>query len=407
MYNSGMELEQKLEILAPAARFDACESHAQPGKRYAPQRPAWGLGPIVAESGPDGRALPTFRVLLSSRCQWSCPYCPLRAESDLPRAALTPEELAAAFLPRVQRGAAQGLFLSTGVDGDPVAANDRMLDATEHLRTAHDYRGYVHLKLLPGASDAHIERAAQLADRLSINLEAPSAARLRQISPQRDWAADLIAPLSAARAWQRAERQRGPSGGLKAGLSTQFVVGAAGEPDRELLSAAQWLYRDLDLRRVYFGAFRPAQGTPLQAREPTPFIRERRLREADWLLRHYDFRPDELAYEPSGDLALHVDPKVAWALAHPERFPLEINTADEPLLLRVPGLGPLGARRILRLRRSGRFRQPEDLKPLGAAAGRALDFLLLDGRFFGRGPQALALHYRRKAPIAEQLSLWE
>jgi predicted DNA-binding helix-hairpin-helix protein len=402
-----MNLEEKLDILAPAARFDACESHAQPGKRYTPRRPAWGDGPIVAESGPDGRPVTTFRVLLSSRCAWSCPYCPLRAAADLPRAALEPEELAAAFLPRVQRGAAQGLFLSTGVDGDVSAANDRMIDATEHLRTRHDYQGYVHLKLLPGASSAHIERAAQLADRLSINLEAPSAARLRQISPERDWAADLIAPLLNARAWAHGERQRTGSGGLRAGLATQFVVGAAGEPDSELLSAAQWLYRDLDLRRVYFGAFRPAPGTPLAAREPTPFIRQRRLNEADWLLRHYDFRPDELAYEPSGDLALHIDPKVAWALAHPERFPIEINTATEPLLLRVPGLGPLGVRRILRLRHSGRFQHPADLKALGTAAQRAIDFVLLDGRFFGRGPAALAWHYRRKTPIAEQLTLWE
>src|SRR5262245_58703084 len=162
---------------------------------------------------------------------------------------------------------------------------------------------------LPGVAREAVERAARLANRLSINLEAPSAERLARISPERDWAADVIARLAWARDWQR-------EGYIGSGLATQFVVGAAGESDRELLLTTAWLYRDLELRRVYFGAFRPARGTPLEDQPPTRFVREQRLKEADWLLRHYGFANEELPYNVAGDLPLHLDPKLAWALAH-------------------------------------------------------------------------------------------
>lgn len=394
-----MDLAEKLDILAPAARFDACDQHSQGGKRYTAKKAAWDAGGIIAESGPDGRALPTFRLLMSSNCAWNCPYCPLRAGSDLPRAALAPEELAQAFMPRVERGAAQGLLLSTGVDGDAHAATERMLDGVEHVRKQAAFDGYVHLKLLPGASRGEIERAAKLASRISINLEAPSAAHLATISPQRDLYADVIAPLLWARDWQR-------EGLLPSGLATQFVVGAAGEADRDLLQTTAWLYRDLDLRRVYFGAFRPVAGTPLENREPTPFVREQRLKEADWLLRHYGFASDELPYDAVGNLPLGIDPKLAWAIAHPDKFPIELNTADEPTLMRVPGLGPLSVRRILRLRRDHRFREVAQLKGLGGIAGRAADFITLDGRFFGRDAAVLTRHYLTPKPIVEQMTLW-
>jgi predicted DNA-binding helix-hairpin-helix protein len=408
-----MDLTSKLDILAPAARFDACDTHSQGGRRYTPKKAAWAQNGIVTESSPDGRTLPTFRVLMSSRCEWDCPYCPLRATSDTPRATLTPEELAQAFLPRVERGAAQGLFLSTGVDGDTHQSVGRMLDAVEYLRTTHSYAGYIHVKLLPGVARHEVERAVRLADRLSLNLEAPSAARLAQISPERDWQRDLIERLVWMRDWQRTgigERQgRGKkptSGTLASGIATQFVVGAAGESDRELLDTTTWLYRDLDIRRVYFGAFRPIAGTPFAERDATPFVREQRLREADWLLRHYDFEQRELPYQADNNLPLQIDPKLAWALAHPERFPIELNSAAEQELLRVPGLGPLGVRRILRLRRERSFREPEHLRALGSAATRATDFVTFNGRFFGRDEQARAQHYVASGPIAEQLTLW-
>jgi predicted DNA-binding helix-hairpin-helix protein len=400
-----MDLDQKLDILAPAARFDACDQYSQSGRRYKPKKATWNDSGIVAEGGPDGRTLPTFRVLMSSKCEWNCPYCPLRAGNDTPRATLTPEELAKLFLPRYERGAVQGLFLSTGVDSGVHASVGQMLDGVELLRRTHNYTGYVHLKLLPGALFSEIERAARLADRISLNLEAPSAAYLARISPERDWAADIISRLAWARDWQREGKHSGTRL-LSSGLATQFVVGAANESDRDLLLTTTWLYSELDLRRVYFGAFRPALGTPLEQQAATPFVREQRLKEADWLLRHYKFAVDELPYDPAGHLPLHIDPKLAWALQHPDRFPVELNTADEALLMRVPGLGPLSVRRILRLRREHRFKDPDQLKGLGGAIARARDFVTLDGRFFGRDKPARQRHYAVQRPIAEQLTLW-
>jgi len=394
-----MDLDQKLDILSPAARFDACDSFSQGGKRYTPKKAIWNDAGTAADGGPDGRARPVFRTLMSSKCEWNCAYCPLRAGSDLPRAALTPEELAKIFLPRFEKGLVQGLFLSTGVDGGKHAATSQMLDGVEHLRKHHSYAGYIHLKLLPGASVSEVERAARLADRLSLNLEAPSAERLARVSPERDWAGDLITRLTWARDWQRA-------GLLKSGIATQFVVGASGESDRELLLTTTWLYRELDLRRVYFGAFRPARDTPMEHLAPTPFVREQRLKEADWLVRHYGFAPPELPFDPTGDLPLHIDPKLAWALAHPEHFPIELNTADQEQLLRVPGLGPISIRRIIRLRREGQFRDPTQLKGLGGATARAQDFVTFSGRFFGRDLAARVRHYAPRGPLAEQLTLW-
>lgn len=394
-----MDLDQKLDILAPAARFDACDSYSRGGRRYTPRKASWNDGATVVEGGADGRALSTFRVLMSSTCEWNCPYCPLRSGNDTPRAAFDPEDLAKVFLPRYERGAVQGLFVSTGVDGGAHAAVGRMLDAVEYVRTRHTFDGYVHIKLLPGTAFSDVERAARLANRLSLNLEAPTAAHLAHVSPQRDWARDLIERLVWAREWHAA-------GFLPSGLATQFVVGAAGESDRELLVTTSWLYRDLGLARVYYGAFRPAPGTPFESHAPTPYVRPQRLGEADWLLRHYGFSADELPYDPHGDLPLHIDPKLAWALAHPELFPVEINSAGEETLLRVPGLGPTSVRRILRLRKHHRFSDPDHLKGLGTAANRARDFVTLDGRFFGRNETARAHHYSARGPIVEQLTLW-
>ncbi|ABU60407.1 radical SAM protein [Roseiflexus castenholzii] len=393
-----MDLDEKLAILAPAARFDACDRFL--GKRRAPP-PAtgWNDDAVVADADSDGRALPVFRLLLSNRCEWNCAYCPLRSGNDMPRAALNPNELARVVLPRVERKTVQGLLISTGVDGSPSVATERLLDAVEALRARHGYTGYVHLKLPPGAPAADIERAARLADRISLNLEAPTAMHLARISPERDWLRDLIAPLALARDWSR-------TGAIRAGLATQFVVGAAGESDHDLLVTTTWLYRDLGLRRVYFGAFRPVAGTPLEQRAPTPFVREQRLREADWLVRRYGFDQRELPYDAAGNLPLHIDPKLAWALAHPERFPVELNSADRDELLRVPGLGPVSVARILRLRREGRFREPAHLAALGGALARARDFVTLDGRFFGRNERDRLRHYARQSEIAEQLTLW-
>lgn len=390
-----MELEDKLDLLADAARYDLCATFARGGRRFTPKAASW-----AAPEGdePDRRARPVFRVLMSSQCAWNCAYCPLRAAQDVPRAALAPEELARAFLPRYEAGAVQGLFVSTAVDGDVGQAVGRMLDGVELLRTAHSYTGYVHVKLLPGVAPSDLERAARLADRLSLNLEAPSADYLARISPERSWSNDLVERLVWARDWMRA-------GMVPSGLATQFVVGAAGEHDRDLLSAGSWLYSELGMRRVYFGAFRPVAGTPLEHAERTPQARVQRLTQADWMLRQYGFAQGELPFGAEGDLPLHLDPKLAWALAHPERFPVELNTAGPEELLRVPGIGPTSVQRILRLRRLHPFRDLSHLKSLGTQAGKARDFVTLEGRFFGRTRAELERALAPR-PLVEQLPLF-
>jgi predicted DNA-binding helix-hairpin-helix protein len=398
-----MDLDTKLELLADAAQYDLCTTYSQGGRRYRraatlPRRDepiTWASADEAAGSKPQ----PVFRVLMSSRCDWNCAYCPLRSGNDGPRAELEPEELVKAFLPRYEAGTAQGLFLSSAVSGGVGGAVGRMLDGVELLRKQHNYTGYVHVKLLPGVAHSDVERAARLADRVSLNLEAPGPEYLARISPERNWENDLLVRLRWANEWQRA-------GSLPSGLATQFVVGAAGEHDRDLLLSGAWLYRDLGLRRVYFSPFRPLSGTPLEGSDATPRKRVQRLQEADWLVREYGFETAELPFREAGDLPLHLDPKLAWALANPQFFPLDLNTATREQLLRVPGLGPTGVARILRLRRIGRFRELVQLEAIGAPARRARDFVTFDGRFFGRPHAELLRSYDRPQPIVEQLRLW-
>jgi len=196
------------------------------------------------------------------------------------------------------------------------------------------------------------------------------------------------------------------AGMLKAGIATQFVVGAAGESDRELIMATQWLHQELDVSRVYYAPLQPLAGTPFASHARTPQVRGQRLLQADWLLRHYRFGATELAFDEQHNLALAHDPKLAWALHHPEYFPVELNTADYYQLLRVPGLGPLSAKRIMRLRTTGRLREPAHLVMLGSAVVRIVDFVTFDGRFFGEGATLRKARRDEKKPIAEQLKLW-
>jgi predicted DNA-binding helix-hairpin-helix protein len=396
-----MDLDAKLDLLADAARFDVCSSFSQGGHRHTPKHASW----AAPEADGPGKPRPLFRVLMSSACVWNCAYCPLRAANDVPRATLTPEDLAASFLPRYTAGAVQGLFVSTAVSGGVNAAVGQLLDGVDLLRTHHQYTGYVHIKLLPGTAAGDVERAARLADRVSLNLEAPGPEFLARISPERSWGLDLVERLRWARDWQRAGGAQAGAPLLGSGLATQFVVGASGERDRDLLGTGSWLYRELELRRVYFAAFRPLEGTPLEGAERTPQARVLRLQQADWMLRQYDFHQAELPFDATGDLPLHLDPKLAWALAHPERFPVELNTASPEQLLRVPGIGPVSVERILRLRRTHTFHELEHLKALGPQANKARDFVTLAGRFFGRPRAAVERAYALR-PMVEQLTLW-
>ncbi len=387
-----MDTQQKLELLADDARFEACDS-------FTPRRSKGRRGDpgVQLTQGPDGRPMALFRLLQSNRCEWDCPYCPLRRSNDIPRVALEPEELATLFMQRHAAGAAQGLFLSSAVDGGARRAMARMLDTLELLRVRYAYAGYIHLKLMPGARADEVERAATLADRVSINLEAPNGERMKRISPERSWSA-ILEPMTHARDQQEA-------GVLRSGQATQLVIGASGESDREICDAATRMYREFKLRHVYFNAFRAQPNTPMADRPSTPFVRQQRLQEADWLLRHYGFKPTELPFEDDGNLPLQLDPKLAWAIQHPELFPIEVQTADREELLRVPGIGPISVERILALRAITRFRDPLQLRKLGVVIDKARHFVTLDGRFFG-GDAAQVVARLRARPVVEQLSLF-
>lgn len=324
----------------------------------------------------DGKRIPIVKTMMTSACEKDCFYCATRrGRNSLRRETFKPEELAAGFNIIHKRGLAEGLFLSSGVIGGGTRTMEKTIAAVDILRRKHEFRGYVHLKLMPGTERAAVERALQLADRVSVNLEAPNTARLQKLSGTKAFTEELLAPLRAARDLIRKQPALSHTS-----IVTQFVVGAAQETDREILSTANRLYRELDLARIYYSAFRPIFDTPLENLPSTDPLRELRLYQTDFLLRQYGFTYDELAFDENDLLPLHTDPKTAWALAHPEKFPLNIQTADRQELLRVPGLGPKSVLRLLNLRRAHTFTTIAELKKLGADAERAAPFILLDGK---------------------------
>lgn len=294
------------------------------------------------------------------------------------RATLSPDDLASAFNQMLQKRLIEGLFLSSGIIGT-VRSMDRMIETVDLVRNKYGWRGYVHLKLLPNAEDAQIERAALLADRLSVNLEAPNETRLAQLAPKKDFDRGLVEPLE--RAWAIVRRLRNAGKRVAtAGATTQYVVGPAGESDQELLFTSQRLYRQVGLRHAYYSAFSPVSDTPLENVEPTVPFREHRLYQADFLLRQYGFNANELPFDGQGNLALERNPKEAWAAAHPEYFPLEINRAPQSALLRVPGIGPRGATAIVKARRQANLHSLDDLRKLGVRVDQAAPYVLIAGR---------------------------
>jgi len=367
-----MDLQAKLEILGRAAQYDLCgEACGTEAHRCRDDLGRW-IYPAVL---PDGRRVALLKILLSNACTQNCYYCANRAGRDFRRVSFTPEELAAAFDAMWRRGLVKGLFLSSAISGKPDDVMERMIATAELLRYRYQFPGYIHLKIIPGASREAVEKAARLASRISVNLEAPSPEHLRRIAPGKDFQGALFTPII----WVKELLEEGKAS-LRGGQTTQLVVGASGERDVQILRLTQRLYQEFHLRRVYYSAFQPIPDTPLESHPPTPLERERRLYEADFLLRRYGFTVEELVFDPEGNLPRYADPKLVWAYRHPEFFPVEINRAELEVLLRVPGIGPRSARRIVQERRKGRLRSLEDLKKLGAVTRRAAPFITLDGK---------------------------
>ena len=273
---------------------------------------------------------------------------------------------------RAAGGTASAVARISTVIGGGTRTMEKTIAAIDILRKKYLFQGYVHLKLMPGAEEGAVSRALALANRVSVNLEAPNQERLNRLSSTKQYSDELLSPLKMARALIDANPEL-----AHISMTTQFVVGAADETDREILSTSARLYGDLRLARVYYSAFRPVEDTPLENHEPTPPIRERRLYQSDFLLRQYGFTYDDLIFDEQGNLPVESDPKTAWALKHPEHFPLEVNRASREELLRIPGIGPTSARRILEIRRDHRLDDLAELTQVGADAGRAAPFVLL------------------------------
>src|SRR5712691_11869118 len=327
-----MDRRQRLAVLTEAAGLD------RDSRLTLPARITNQVG-IAGVRLPSGGSTTLMRIMQTNACSLSCGYCPTFCGGKVKRATLSPDEAATTFMDAHRKGLVHGLFLTSGVPGRPARATDRMLATLEILRRREGFRGYVHIKLLPGAEGAQVEEAARLADRISVNLEAPSDVYVRALAKEKDLSGDLLPKLELA---GRLLRGRGST----AGTTTQFVVGAAGERDREILGLVARLERRRLLHHAHFSAFQPVAGTPMEGREATPAVRELRLYQAEHLMRQYGFACEELPFDAGGDLPLDDDPKTAWALAHPERFPVEIQTAPYEMLIRVPGIGPATARSL-------------------------------------------------------------
>jgi len=346
------DVEQKLDLLSRDSMYDlacACATRGDEHRRRSKDG-KW-IYPVSLPSG--GRTF-LFKTLLSNECANNCRYCPLRAGSDSRRLSITPEEMAGAFFDYYRKGRVSGLFLSSGVKGGPDNAMERINTVALHLRR-RGFRGYIHLKVLPGASDQAIRQAVGLASAVSINIETPGEENFRLLSTTKKYAADILRPIKLI---SRLTARGSCRSGVK--QTTQFVVGASKETDNEIIRYAWKLYKGLKLSRVYFSAYQRGAGSPDLPGERSGVSneallgREHRLYQTDWLIRKYGFRADEIPLCPDGNLSLDIDPKEMWAKAHPEFFPVYVNRDGRERLLRVPGLGETAVNRIMEYRKSGR-----------------------------------------------------
>ena len=402
-----MDLETRLDILMSLAADD--REGTPGGDRILPPRlrnatRAGVLNPLNIRDvrvGRTGSRAKLLRILMTNACSFNCHYCPMRRDRELPRTLLKPVEVVRIFLDAVARGWVSGLFLTTGIPSRPTQVMDNLITVLELLRDVHGFRGYIHVKVVPGAEDAQLDRITALATRVSINLETPCGESLAAVAPEKHFATTLVAlqrvqrHVGATREELRAGRPADPlrPGGV-AGVTMQFVVGATADTDRAILTQAAGIHAAGGTHHAHFSAFRPIRDTPLDGLRATPAMREHRLYQADHLIRRYRFASDEIVFDGMGNIPLAHDPKVAWALAHPERFPVDVQVASFPELLRVPGIGHVAARRLVEQRRAVTIRGLADLRRLGVVTSRAQGFLALDGR--------------RLAPERwrEQLSLW-
>ncbi len=381
-----MNTSDKLKILADAAKYDASCSSSGSTRKPADN----GIG-SVAPSGichswsADGRCISLLKILMSNECVYDCSYCLSRRSNALERATFTPEEIADLTINFYLRNYIEGLFLSSAVFASPDSTMGNMVEVCRLLRQKHGFNGYIHLKVIPGSSQELVRQAGFLADRLSVNIELPSEDSLKLLAPQKT-KKSILAPMRQIEqdhnGYQR-ERQktRNAPRFCPAGQTTQMIVGASADNDFRILTLTENLYSKIQLKRVYFSAYIAVNETPQLPVLTTapPLIREHRLYQADWLLRFYRFKADEILSPTFPHLDERIDPKAAWAIRNFDLFPLDINRASYEELLRIPGVGVTSARRIINTRRVTAIRE-EDLKKMGMVLKRARYFISINGR---------------------------
>jgi predicted DNA-binding helix-hairpin-helix protein len=369
------DIQEKLEILSADAQYDlacACGTSKDEHRRRTGDG-KW-IYPVTLPSG--GRSI-LFKTLASNVCTNDCRYCPLREQMDVRRVSLTPEETAKVFLDYYNMRKVFGLFLSSGVLGSPDATMDRLNGVARLLRRRHGFRGYIHLKIIPGASDAAVEEAVSLASAVSLNIETPGEENLAKLSQKKKYIRDIIEPIKLiSRLTSRGSRYE------RVKQTTQFIVGAAGEQDAQIVKYMYGLYERLKMHRVYFSAYQRGLGDKSIAGEQVEpeskadiLMREHRLYQVDFLLRKYAFTESDIIFENDGNLSLATDPKHAWALRNPDFFPVNINIASKFSLLRVPGLGPVTVKRILEQRKQSPMKTIEDAGKAGVRLEKAKKYL--------------------------------
>ncbi len=432
-------LMRKLQILADSAKYDVSCSSSGVGRHGSGQIGSSRVAGLCHTWSADGRCVSLLKVLFTNNCVYNCAYCVSRRDNDFPRASFEPEELAALTMEFYRRNYIEGLFLSSAVEISPDYTAERILRCLRILRESYGFTGYIHAKIIPGVSPELLHQIGLVADRLSVNIELPTEDSLRKLAPQKK-AQQIFAPmrqitntlietrslkgpgnmfqgrdlntpehyLGAAAAGQKPATKRAPAlPGLPqqqkafpalpdrpakprkgafapAGQTTQMIIGAGGESDRSILNTSERLYHTFKMKRVFYSAYVPAVESPLLPGRLTapPLAREHRIYQADWLLRFYGFTVSELFGKGDANLDPDLDPKVTWALRNLDRFPVEVNTASYEMLMRIPGIGNLSARRIIRQRRFAAVRF-DDLKKMGVVMKRAKYFVLCCGRYYG------------------------
>jgi putative DNA modification/repair radical SAM protein len=372
----------KLKVLAESAKYDvSCSSSGTVRKNKA-----GGLGNTVGGMGichsftEDGRCVSLLKIMLTNFCIYDCAYCINRRSNDIPRATFTVSELVELTIEFYRRNYIEGLFLSSGVINNPDYTMERMVRVVKELRTVERFNGYIHMKSIPGASRELIHEAGLYADRMSVNLEIPTETNLKLLAPEKDhrsvYKPMRYIQMGMQQSIEDRRKFRSAPRFVPAGQSTQMIVGATDERDKDILRVSSILYQQTQMRRVYYSGFIPVNSYDkrLPALKQAPLVRENRLYQADWLMRFYQYRVDEIVDDSYPDLDLEIDPKLAWALRHPEAFPVDINKAPYEMILRVPGIGVKSAQFIVMSRRHGKINASQ-LKKIGIVMKKAQYFI--------------------------------